>query len=256
MNAPGAGVIAAPRVVLVEDDPSIRRFVALALEDLDVELVPCVDVGQALQVLAQAPAALVITDLMLPGESGMVLVERLAAQRSLCPTGRVAVFSAGLSEPVRAALQAYGVWRLLPKPVPVQALRDCVMQALAEGAGAGAASAFPAGLPHIQGDTGDVRARAIASHFGGDAQLHDDFLASCRIQFRADIDTGDQACARGDMPGLRLLLHSLKTVLDTLGHEASGALARRGEALAAAGESTPCAALWRELRTALDRLAR
>ncbi|TXC67071.1 response regulator [Piscinibacter aquaticus] len=60
-----------PRVLLVDDDPSIRRFVALALEDLDLELVEAGSVAQARERLAEgAGYALIVTDLMMPGRPG------------------------------------------------------------------------------------------------------------------------------------------------------------------------------------------
>lgn len=60
-----------PRVLLVEDDPSLRRFVALALDELDIQLLRCASVAEAVEVLSQGPVRLVLTDLMMPGESGL-----------------------------------------------------------------------------------------------------------------------------------------------------------------------------------------
>lgn len=56
-----------PRVLLVEDDASIARFVELALEELPIELVTCTNVGDAMQALQARHTRLIITDLMLPG---------------------------------------------------------------------------------------------------------------------------------------------------------------------------------------------
>lgn len=238
------------RVVVVEDDASIRHFVRLAFEDLAVDLVLCEDVEAAWRAMAEKPAGLVITDLMLPpGPSGLVLVERLAAARHLCPTGCVAVFSAGISPVQREQLQALGVWRVLHKPVPMSELWDCVAQARQRPAVAAPAAPAP------EDGTTTPRQRSIALHFGGDAVLRDEFFDGCRVQFRHDIDTGDQACARSDTGALRVMLHSLKTVLGTLGYEDLGTLARSAEAHAAAGEAAPAAALWRTLRVELSALA-
>ncbi len=253
MNA-ATGADAAPmRVVVVEDDPSIRHFVELALEELAVELVLCEDVPGALQALAHKPAGLVITDLMLPpGPSGLVLVERLAREPRLCPTGCVVVFSAGISPAQREELHAQGVWRILHKPVPMTELWDCVAQAQRQpmavpGPGPAAAAAAPGPAA--------ARARSIAQHFAGDAALRDEFFDGCRGRFAGDIDIGDRACARGDTGALRVLLHSLKTVLGTLGYEELSTLARGAEVHAAAAEAAPAAALWRALRVELASLA-
>ncbi len=55
-----------PRVLLVEDDASIARFVQLALEELPIELVTCTNVRDAMQALQAHDTRLIITDLMLP----------------------------------------------------------------------------------------------------------------------------------------------------------------------------------------------
>ena len=112
MSGMSAGAAPA-RVVLVDDDASIRRLVALALEDLPVELVACADAAQARQALRDAPAALLLTDLMMPGESGMALLQLLAADPGLRGPAQLAVFSAGVDEATQAALDALGVWRVL-----------------------------------------------------------------------------------------------------------------------------------------------
>ena len=67
-----------PRVLFVDDDASIRQLVELSLEELDIDLVICSSVAQARQALRQRPARLVITDLMMPVESGFDLLQELA----------------------------------------------------------------------------------------------------------------------------------------------------------------------------------
>jgi CheY-like chemotaxis protein len=74
-----SGPSALPRVVFVEDDPSIRRFVALALQDLPVEAVACADAAAARAARRAAPAVLPLTDVMMPGASGVDLLRAVAA---------------------------------------------------------------------------------------------------------------------------------------------------------------------------------
>lgn len=92
------------RVVLVDDDPTIRRLFALALEDLDIDLQLCPSVAQARQVLREAPAQLLVTDLMMPGENGFDLLQALNDDPGLRAGARLAVFSAGLNAAVRDRL--------------------------------------------------------------------------------------------------------------------------------------------------------
>jgi CheY-like chemotaxis protein len=100
--------VSRPRVVCVDDDASIRRFVELALEDLPVELLTCADATTARELLRQGPVALLITDLMMPGESGFELLASLMADPALRGGALLAVFSAGLNATTRARASSKG----------------------------------------------------------------------------------------------------------------------------------------------------
>jgi CheY-like chemotaxis protein len=228
------------RVILVEDDPSLRRFVAMALSDLRVDLVPCGDVPDAIAALSAGPARLVITDLMLPGEPGSTLVARLHQDAALRGNARVVVFSAGLTPQLNTELTRMGVWRQLHKPVPLAELRACVSEALAEAPAAPveAPAAAPAGVA-----------------FGGNQAMFERFRAACLLQFADDVQRGDAACQAEDAPALRRLAHSLVSVLSILGHTEASAVAARVETLATAGGTTPLWDEWAVLRQALRALA-
>lgn len=228
------------RVILVEDDASLRRFVALALEDLDLDLVACVDVPSAMAALQAGPARLLITDLMLPGESGQSLLERLHREPGLKGAARVAVFSAGLTVAVRQRLEGLGVWRLLSKPVSVADLAACVTDALSDE---GPAAPMPA-----VGVTAVDATSAIDRHFGGNADLYRAFRASCLAQFAEDLRQGDAACRSEDTDQLRRIAHSLKSVLLTLGHHAASQAARELEDHAAAADGSAARPAWIRLR--------
>ncbi len=242
-----------PRVLLVEDDLSLQRFVQLALEDFEIELLTVGSVDAGLAELARAPATLVLTDLMLPDRSGFELIDTLAAQPALRAGARLAVFSAGLTPSTRERLERPEVWRLLSKPCGLAELEACVRDALAEGA------TTPAPKPALEStadaDTPQARqAAAIAEHFGGNAPLYHAFRASCLQQFRADMAEGEQALAGSDAPALRRLAHSLKSVLLSLGHDEAAALAKALEQAGEAADEAAMRTLWPQLRTALGAL--
>lgn len=254
-----------PRVVVLDDDPAIRRLVELILEDEALTLIACGSVAQARAALAQAPARLLLTDLMMPGETGLDLLEQWRADPALPRPARVVVFSAGLDASTRARLARLGVWRLLTKPVAVEELRGVVRQALdlgerayAEGASVAPAVAQPVPMPSPAGE--EARARAIAGQFAGQPGLYDAFRSSCLALFRDDLAQGDVACSAGDAATLRRLAHSLKGVLHGLGEPVAGdAAARLDLAAQQALATTPpnLASLvepWQRLRRLLQAL--
>lgn len=244
-----------PRVLLVEDDVSIARFVELALEELPIELVTCTNVGDAMQALQAGHTRLIITDLMLPGESGIDLVQRLLHEPGPGHPIPVAVFSAGLTPAVRDQLSAMKVWRMLSKPASVMELENCVREALAMVATADAQpSLAPAPTAHSFSSTAQAEAAAIATHFAGDEFLFKAYRTSCLQQFPADVQQGDAACAKQDWPALRRLAHSLATVLLTLGHPTQSVRARQLENAAAQLAASQCLDHWNKLRAFMTQL--
>lgn len=251
-----------PRVLLVEDDASLQRFVSMALEELPIELLIAGSVSEALAVLAAQPVILIITDLMLPDRSGIDLLADLVSSPALRGSALLAAFSAGLRPEVRERLNELHVWRMISKPCGVADIEGCVRDALALHAGTTptAPPTAPAAMPTpgataTQADgVAPAMANAIAGAFGGSAELYHAFRAACLLQFPADLSTGDDACAQGDAQALRRLAHSLKSVLLTLGHPAESALARELEDMAHAGRWAHALPMWQRLRGVLQTL--
>lgn len=231
---------ALPRVVFVDDDAAIRRLVASVLEDLPIELLCCASVAEARAALRAQPARLVITDLMLPVETGFDLLESLAAEPALRAGAHLAVFSAGLHAAARARLAGLDVWRELAKPVSLQALEDCVSDALALPPHRAPATAPVPASGRLPGD----EAQVIAVQFGGDAELYTAFRGQVRAQLPADVQEAERALAAQDWPALHRLAHSLKGVLGLLGDERGATSARQLEAAAAATDAAACRQGW------------
>jgi CheY-like chemotaxis protein len=244
----------AARVVLVDDDVSIRRLVTMALAELPIELVVCASGAEALEALRLAPAQLLITDLMMPGMSGFELLQRLAAEPSLRGSARLAVFSAGLNAEAQAQLAGLGVWREISKPVSVLALAATVEEALAEGT-APQAPVGPAPEAAAADATPSDEAQAIRTHFAGNAELFHAFKAGCLLQFHEDLHQLQAALDRRDAGALQRLGHSLKSVLRTLGFAQAASHARALEVAAAGLDWAAGAAHGSALRLALESLA-
>lgn len=240
-----------PAVLLVEDDASIARFVTLALEGMPLTLVSCASAEQAQSLLQSQPFALLITDLMLPGASGVELIEWL---RSSPQAGCSAVvFSAGVRADVALRLEQLQVWGVLRKPVSVAQLVDCVESVLAaQPAGSPAPASVQAADADMPADVpADGGPAAVSSYFGGDAALFHSYRASCLAQLPDDVALGENLLAARDAAALRRLAHNLKSVLRLLGHEQASGLAQTLEQACLASDWAGATDAWRQLGAAL-----
>jgi len=240
-----------PRILLIEDDASIQRFVEFALEDIGAELIITDTVKQGINHLNHSPFDLILTDLMLPGESGITLLEKLREQPDLASHTKVVVFSAGLTGSVKTQLQALGVWRMLSKPISVMDLLTCVEEGLSSLPVPQASVQSAAPTPPSSSSLQELERHAIDTHFNGDTQLFVMYRQACLAQFRIDIDTGDLASQTHDLPALRRMGHSLKTVLHTLAEEDGAQIAKALEQLAERQDLMAAQDQWRQLRNAL-----
>lgn len=233
------------RVLLVEDDTTFQRYVVMALEDLPVELVAVDSIRAARDALATGGFAVLITDLSLPDGNGLDLLADLHTPGAPGRPPRTMVLSGTI--PAASAMRALelGAYRVLEKPVPMQAIADGVRQGIAHGD-----SAAPPMAP-------DPRATAIADGFGGASRLFDTFEAASLAQFPDDLDAGAAACRTVDRAGLRRLAHSLKSVLALLGADEASSLARALEAGASddAAAFSALEAQWWRLDAAIRELS-
>jgi CheY-like chemotaxis protein len=244
-----------PRVLLVEDEAAIRRFVAMALEELPVELVEAPSLAAAIDALRGDPFVLVLCDLMLPDGSGLDLLRLLGEPGAPSPQARRVAFSAGVSAARRQQLEAAGVHGVLGKPASLGELLDCVESALAAAGAASEGTDAPPAAGEPAPPAPLAATDPVALYFDGDRALYDTYRAQCCAQFATDARDGDAWCARADWPALRRHAHSLKTVLLTLGEASAGARALVLEQAAAAADAQACRAQWPALGAVLRRLA-
>jgi response regulator RpfG family c-di-GMP phosphodiesterase len=115
------------RILVVEDEPEIRRFVREYLEWLGYDVTTAADAASALAQLDGTPLDLLLTDLRLPGTSGLDLMLRV---REHSPGTRLILMSAHAD--ARAAAQAIdrGVDHLVLKPFDPADLRDRIRDSL------------------------------------------------------------------------------------------------------------------------------
>lgn len=234
------------RLLLIEDDAAIARFVELALEELPdhdphapaVEFRLVRSLATAREALAAGGWSLVISDLMLPDGSAELLLAEGHARGPGAP--HWVVFSAGVHDDSGPMLAAQGVACTLRKPVPLEELLSTVAGLLRRGVvSPSGGAAAPASDP-------------VQSHFGGDQALYDSFRAGCIERFGTDLALGDAAVATGDAAALLPVVHGLKAVLELIGQPGMATLARTLEAAAARGEVA--ASAWDELARGLVEL--
>jgi PAS domain S-box-containing protein len=117
-------------ILLVEDEPAVRRLAARALEEAGYRVLACAGGEEALAAAREerGPIHLVVSDVVMPGMDGPTVVRELTAVR---PTARVLYVSGylGNANEVLDQLARRGV-TVLPKPFTPATLSSAVRTAL------------------------------------------------------------------------------------------------------------------------------
>jgi CheY-like chemotaxis protein len=123
-----------PRILLVDDQRQVSRMLRASLE-LSGQGYSVVEVAsgeEALLELGRAPVDLLVTDLRLPGMSGLDL---LAKSREVNPHARAIVITGQPTDEIQAQAQALGVVAFLRKPIGTNFFLEAVARGvrLSEG---------------------------------------------------------------------------------------------------------------------------
>jgi response regulator RpfG family c-di-GMP phosphodiesterase len=117
----------APSVLVVEDDASVRELLARWLHGLGYEVVSAGSADEALGLFLQAPTAVAVCDLRMPGRDGLWLAEQI---RHISPDAAV-VMATGVQDVGSAVTSLrHGVIDCLMKPFGRERLREAVARAL------------------------------------------------------------------------------------------------------------------------------
>jgi len=103
-----------PTLLLVDDDEAFRRVLARAMERRGYDVTTAPDVTAALTIAQQQPPEYAVVDLKMPGDSGLVLIEKLI---ELDPNTRIVMLTGYAS--IATAIEAIklGATHYLAKPV-------------------------------------------------------------------------------------------------------------------------------------------
>jgi CheY-like chemotaxis protein len=188
------------KILVVDDEITVCKSIRQAIVADDYEVDMALSGEEALKKDKESAYDLIITDLMMPGISGLDLLRALKEAR---PSVNVIMVTGYPT--IKTAVQSVkmGAFDYLPKPFTPADLRGLVTRAFkkaeAEGAGAGDASALriPAGYYYMLGHTwlkseGDHRALVGVVH---------DFLKSVGIITQLELAKENETVTQGNICG-------------------------------------------------------
>jgi CheY-like chemotaxis protein len=82
------------RILIIDDDPAVRRLLVSALSRLGHDVVESSDGAEGVELYRALPSELVITDLYMPGQDG---IETIQVLRDEFPDARILAISGGAS---------------------------------------------------------------------------------------------------------------------------------------------------------------
>jgi len=121
---------AAGRVLVVDDHATARQSVADVLGCAGYEVAACASAVEALNRLAKHPADVIVTDLQMPGMTGLEFISEIG-RRELCAQVLMITAHASVSTAVEA--MQLGAFDYLEKPFDANRLEQSVAQAFERG---------------------------------------------------------------------------------------------------------------------------
>ncbi|HET7085907.1 MAG TPA: response regulator transcription factor [Rhizomicrobium sp.] len=115
------------RILIVDDEPPIRRFLRTALTAQDYRVEEAGDGETALELLKRNPVDLLVLDLGLPGMDGLEVVKQLRTQGSVIP---IIILSSRDDEAGKVAALDLGADDYVSKPFGVEELSARIRAAL------------------------------------------------------------------------------------------------------------------------------
>lgn len=119
------------RVLVVDDDPGVRRLLELVLSGAGHEVVLAESARTALALLKEETPDLIVLDIMMPDMDGLSLLGRIRGVKRLARVP-VILFTGGGRE-LEAPGRALGADLFLEKPVSGRRLKEAVEALLAQG---------------------------------------------------------------------------------------------------------------------------
>lgn len=120
-----------PRVLIVEDSPSVRRLVEVSLRPMGLEIHIAVDGLDAMAKIVDVSPAVVVLDIGLPGIDGWEVLARLRSDPATAAT-KVLVLTAHAEPEVEERAEEATADDFMTKPFQPGLLREAVTRLLEE----------------------------------------------------------------------------------------------------------------------------
>jgi CheY-like chemotaxis protein len=118
------------RILVVDDDSSIRKALQIALTNAGYEVLQAADGDEATRLWHETGPDLVITDIHMPRKSGLLLIEDLQAHSSSTPVIAMTDGGPATQFNLLALAGVLGAVRTIPKPFSLEEMLKAVVQEL------------------------------------------------------------------------------------------------------------------------------
>lgn len=115
------------RIVIADDDHGVRAFLRSVLEGAGYRIVEAEDGFAAMQALKSAPADVLITDLVMPGQEG---IETIRDARKTWPGLKIIAISGAFYGQFLRTAEMLGARAVLQKPIRPEDLLRCIREVL------------------------------------------------------------------------------------------------------------------------------
>jgi DNA-binding NtrC family response regulator len=115
------------KVLVIDDDRSVRHLITKAFEDSDVEVLPAATSEEGMRLLGESDFDAVLLDILLPETSGLDVFQEIRSTDGKLPV--IFITSLSSSETAIKAM-TLGAFDYLVKPLDLARIRDLVRQAL------------------------------------------------------------------------------------------------------------------------------
>jgi two-component system nitrogen regulation response regulator GlnG len=186
------------RILVIDDDRSVRHLIAKAFDDTDVEVMPAASAEEGLRLLSGSKPDAVLLDILLPEISGLDVFDRIRSVDTKLPV--IFITSLSSSETAIKAM-TLGAFDYLLKPLDLARIRDLVRQALEIRR----LMSIPVELPgsRIKAGNGEMAPRRSDTLVGNSPQMQEVYKAIGRVApqdvtvlIRGESGTGKELVAR------------------------------------------------------------